>query len=202
MTVRIALVVGDHRTAFRVEGQLLAAVDDPAARGDRIDTQFRLLERERELDRPAIGALPVLQIATPSVRQVVIRGAIRRVSPDPDHVEETVRTPDRALGIGIAEPPSLEERRVDKARSGLRLHVVAIVEAPTVAAAAVAIGEQKIVPRVVQESRVGTALLSASGHREALERRDVARFPGAEVNERHAVHVAGQVEAPARPPPW
>ena len=68
-----------------------------------------------------------------------------------------------------------------------------------VAAAAVAIGEDQFALRPAEEVRIGAALLVSADHGgNFLKTRDIHRPRGAEVDQRHAVHVAADVDLPGR----
>jgi hypothetical protein len=135
------------------------------------------------------------EVVTASVAEVVIAGTIGGVAPDPDDVEPTIGAEARDGGVGVHLTVTGHQRLREQARPSARRFIVNIVEIVAAAAAAIAITEQQAVCLVAQEGRIRHATFAVAHHaRDTEERGCVERFFTAKVNQRYAVHVAGDVQ--------
>ena len=139
------------------------------------------------------------EVAAAGVAQVVVGRAIGAFPPDPADVEHAFAILHRPDEVGVPLAIAGEERAIDQPPPCPALRVVDVEVLVAVAAAAVAVGEDQLVPRSAKEMRIGAALLVPADHGgNSLEARYVHRPRGAEVDQRHAVHVARDVDLPRR----
>ena len=128
----------------------------------------------------------------------MIGGAVRRVPPDPVDMEQTVRSPRRAAGIGVAPPLAIEQRRIQQARPGSAFRIVAVVKPHPAAGAAVAIGVNETSLVIVEKPWISHPVLQSSRHFRRFQRGDVTGFRGAEINQRIRMQIAGNMKMPVR----
>ena len=186
-------MISQDRPRPRVEADLDVGVDEPALGRHRVD-DLAGPQGEREGQLAPRGIPPAGQVRRLRVAQVMVGGAVGRVPPDPGHVEEAVRTEQRRRAVSVPLTLAVGERRRQQAGpfpGGLIEHVAQVVTAP---AAAIAVPEDQPPGAVLEEDRVGDALLALTGHRRHRQRGEVTDLRRAKVRQRRPVHVAGDVQ--------
>ena len=193
IAVLVVLVIGDDRPPGVIETEFAVHVDQSAFWRHGVHN-LAGLQGDGQCERFAGGVGPRHKIIAARVAQIVVAGAVRRVAPDPDHVKASIRPKARHTRIGVHLAESTHQRRGEQPRPLACFLVIDVIEIVAAATAAVAVAEDQAARFIAQKNRIGHALLAVAGHRQLLQRRRVERLRAAEIDQRHAVHVAGKVQ--------
>lgn len=101
----------------------------------------------------------------------------------------------RAGHIGVHLALTIDERFVQQWFPALCFAVVLVVDLAAIAAAAIAVVKDQLVVSALHKCRIGAACFAKAGHGgNALECCDIPWCCAAEIDQRHAVHVAAEVQ--------
>ncbi len=158
VTLGIGFMVGKNGFILCIKGYAVATIDDASTGQDWIYYECSLIKTYGQLDFFAKGGFPFYEVFAAGIREVLVGGAIRRVTPHPVNVKQSIGAASRARGIGVAFSFAIEEWLFEQARPRIGFAIIAVVEVDAISRAAVPVGEDESPFVIFEKSWIGDAV--------------------------------------------